>query len=331
MRCFAVKDGTYEIGVANAIGASGTWDNEETIAELYLDKMGYAYGTDIWGEKCSELLTENLKAADASVHSDSSNLYDTLDNDDFFQYFGGMNLVSRYLSGETPEMYVSDTRSQDAENCGMTPMDEYLKKNLRSRYLNEEWIKGMMESGYSGGKLMAEFVNNLWGWEVCDPDLVDDSDWELVYETYINDPDMQEWFKENNPYAMQSIEARMLETMRKGYWENTEIRDQLISEYVKSVVEDGVTCCHHTCGNPLLDEYVKGMMSIVGVSQELQDAYNQKIAEATDFPETSPTTSPSSSSSSGNRGSSTPVVKSANQTTVQETDAGYGTQTPDAP
>ncbi|AKB26435.1 CobN-like chelatase BtuS for metalloporphyrine salvage [Methanosarcina sp. MTP4] len=331
MRCFAVKDGTYEIGVANAIGASGTWENEETIAELYLDKMGYAYGTDIWGEKCSELLAENLKAADASVHSDSSNLYDTLDNDDFFQYFGGMNLVSRYLSGETPEMYVSDTRSQDAENCGMTPMDEYLKKNLRSRYLNDQWIKGMMESGYSGGKLMAEFVNNLWGWEVCDPDLVDDSDWELVYETYINDPDMQEWFKENNPYAMQSIEARMLETMRKGYWENTEIRDQLVSEYVKSVVEDGVTCCHHTCGNPLLDEYVKGMMSVAGVSQELQDAYNNKITEATDFPETTPITSPSTSSSSGNRGSSTPVVKSANQTTVQETDAGYGTQTPDAP
>ncbi|MDD3042092.1 MAG: cobaltochelatase subunit CobN [Methanosarcinaceae archaeon] len=331
IRCFAVMDGTYEIGVANAIGASGTWDNEETIAELYLDKMGYAYGTDIWGEKCSELLTENLRSADASVHSDSSNLYDTLDNDDFFQYFGGMNLVTRYLSGKTPEMYVSDTRSSDAENCGMTSMDEYLKKNLRSRYLSEEWMRGMMDEGYAGGRIMAEFVNNLWGWEVCDPDLVDDSDWEMVYETYIKDPDMKEWFKENNPYAMQSIEARMLETIRKGYWDNAEIRNQLISDYVKSVVEDGVTCCHHTCGNPLLDDYVQGLMSVAGVSQELQDAYNKKITEATRAPElASPPPSPSKDSSSGNRGNSTPVVKSTNQTTAQETEAGYGTDSPEA-
>lgn len=330
IRCFAVMDGTYEIGVANAIGASGTWKYEETIAELYLDKMGYAYGTDIWGMDCRDLLEGNLKTVDASVHSDSSNLYDTLDNDDFFQYFGGMNLVTRYLSGETPEMYVSDTRSSDAENCGMVSMDEYLKKNLRSRYLNEQWIRGMKESGYAGGKMMSEFVNNLWGWEVCDPDLVDDSDWEMVYEAYINDPDMQEWFEENNPYAMQSIEARMLETMRKGYWDNTEIRNQLISDYMKSVVEDGVTCCHHTCGNPSLRAYVQGLMSVAGVSQELQDAYNKKITEATGSQETISTPSPRTSSSNGDRGSSTPVVKNANQTTAQETEAGYGTNTPEA-
>jgi len=332
MRCFAVRDGTYEIGVANAIGASGTWENEAQIAELYLDKMGYAYGADVWGEKCSELLAENLRTVKASVHSDSSNLYDTLDNDDFFQYFGGMNLVTRHLSKETPEMYVSDTRSSDVENCGMVPMKEYLKKNLRSRYLSEEWIKGMMGSGYAGGKMMAEFVNNLWGWEVCDPDLVDDSDWEMVYDTYVNDPDMKEWFKEKCPHAYQSITARMLETTRKEmtngekYWDaDPEILNALVNEYVESVVEDGVTCCHHTCGNPLLDEYVKGMMSVAGVSQELQDAYNKKISMAT-TPKTLSFPS-SSKSSSGNKGSSTPEVMSANQTTVQETDAGYGVDT----
>ena len=91
-------DGTYEIGVSNAISASGSWDNEEAIANVYLDKMGYAYGEDYWGIKSRELLEGNLKNVEASVHSDSSNLYDTLDNDDFFQYFGGLNLATRYVS-----------------------------------------------------------------------------------------------------------------------------------------------------------------------------------------------------------------------------------------
>ena len=137
MRCFAVMDGTYDIGVSDAISASGSWDNEEDIANVYLNKMGYAYGEDYWGIQCRELLEGNLKSVEASVHSSSSNLYDSLDNDDLFQYFGGMNLATRYLSGNTPEMYISDTSNSDGAQ--MVGMQEYLSKDLRARYFNDKW------------------------------------------------------------------------------------------------------------------------------------------------------------------------------------------------
>ncbi|MDK2947924.1 MAG: hypothetical protein PWQ63_1084 [Methanolobus sp.] len=279
MRCFAVMDGTYEIGISNAIEASGTWDDEAQIGELYLSKMGFAYGTELWGQQCSDLLRQNLMNVDASVHSDSSNLYDTLDNDDFFQYFGGLNLATRYVSGKTPEMYVSDTR--DSANSGMVTMEKYLTTNLRSRYLNDKWIEGMMASDYAGARMMSEFVDNLWGWEVSNPDLVDDSMWETVYNTYIND-EMREFFNANNPGAYQSMTGRMLEAYRKGYVEfSDDIVNNLVNEYMESVADNGATCCHHTCGNPLLDEFVQGNMAAAGVSQQVIDAYKSKMFDAT--------------------------------------------------
>ncbi|WP_406670147.1 cobaltochelatase subunit CobN [Methanolobus sp. ZRKC4] len=278
MRCFAVRDGTYEIGIANAIEASGTWDDEAQIGELYLSKMGFAYGTELWGQQCPDLLKQNLMNVDASVHSDSSNLYDTLDNDDVFQYFGGLNLATRYVSGKTPEMYISDTR--DTENGGMVTMQKYLNTNLRSRYLNDKWIEGMMSSEYAGGRMMAEFVDNLWGWEVSNPELVDDSMWETVYNTYIND-EMKKFFNENNPGAYQSITGRMLEGLRKGYIDlPDDIVNNLVKEYMQSVADNGATCCHHTCGNPLLDDFVQGNIP-ADLSQQVIDDYNKQMFDAT--------------------------------------------------
>lgn len=324
MRCFAVMDGTYDIGVSDAISASGSWDNEEDIANVYLDKMGYAYGEDFWGIQSRALLEGNLKSVEASVHSSSSNLYDSLDNDDLFQYFGGMNLATRYLSGNTPEMYISDTSNSDGAQ--MLGMQEYLSKDLRARYFNDKWIEGMKNSGYSGGSMMSEFVDNLFGWEVSDPDLVDDTVWQDVYETYVNDPSMKEWFKQNNPSAYQSVTARMLEAVRHDYWTpSDDVIESLAKEYEESVAENGASCCHHTCGNPLLHEFVSGKVSVPGYSEQIEAATKAETLE---------TTEKTQSSSSGshhdhNTGNATVVPKtssSSNQTS-QESDGGYGTDT----
>ncbi|WP_412534907.1 cobaltochelatase subunit CobN [Methanosarcina sp.] len=323
MRCFAVMDGTYDIGVSDAISASGTWENEEAIANVYLNKMGYAYGEDFWGIQCRELLEGNLKSVEASVHSSSSNLYDSLDNDDLFQYFGGMNLATRYLSGKTPEMYISDT--SDLDRAQMVGMQEYLSKDLRARYFNDKWIEGMKNSGYSGGSMMSDFVNNLFGWEVSDPELVDDTVWQDVYETYVNDPSMKEWFKKNNPNAYQSVTARMLEAVRHDYWKPSEdVVENLAKEYEESVAENGVSCCHHTCGNPLLNEFVSGTVSVPGYAEQIETATKAKDLETTEE-----TQSSSGSHHDHNTGNATVVPKtssSSNQTS-QDSSGGYGTDT----
>lgn len=142
-----------------------------------------------------------------------------------------------------------------------------------------------MEYDYAGAREFAKFTENMWGWDVMTPDMVTDSDWDEIYEIYVNDKydlGTKEFFNTSNPYAYQAMTARMLETVRKGYWDaSDEVVQSLAKEYVESVVENGVTCCHHTCGNPLLDEYVQGLLSVAGVSEQDADMYSRMMDEVT--------------------------------------------------
>ena len=315
MRTFANEPGNYEIGTGNLISASGSWDDPADITNLYLNKMGFVYGDDdTWGVSARALLEALLGKVDASVHSSSSNLYDTLDNDDFFQYFGALNLAVEHLSGKKPEIYVADTRNvgQSAQfNAGkIYTLKQYINIDMESRYKNEVWIKGMMESGYAGSTMFSEFVDNLFGWTVT-TDAISFKDWSDVFDIYVDDKydlGMADYFQDN-PYAYQSITARMLESIRKEYLtaetpeqmeKLKEMEQRLVDEYMQSVIDNGVACCHHTCGNPRFDEFMKGQMAVLNVEPDKEQQYWQQVNQATyrDEP-TLPSTAPSYSSGTG--------------------------------
>ena len=180
----------------------------------------------------------------------------------------------------------------------------------------------------------------MWGWEATTPDLVTDSDWDKIYETLVLDSQnvgVDEFLKEN-AYQYQSITARMIETIRKESWDaSDEVLQNLVKEYAESVAENGVTCCHHTCGNALLNEYVQGVMSVPGVvDEETAEKYKELMEEATESSEQS-----SESISHSSNGHQTSVAEKLNQTTststeesvsnqtVQNSDAGYGADSPE--
>ncbi len=142
----------------------------------------------------------------------------------------------------------------------------------------------MKEEGYAGAREMAKFVEHQWGWDVTVPELITERMWNETYEVYVKDKHdlgLQEFFEEN-PYAYQSITARMMEVSRKGYWHpSEEVLKELAKEYAESVAEHGVTCCHHTCGNPRLREYIAGIISAPGViSTGTAVKYNKEVLSA---------------------------------------------------
>jgi cobaltochelatase CobN len=262
-RVFSEAPGAYGTGLAEAIGASATWEDEKKLADLYVSRIGNVYGADGWGEPNPDLFRQNLASVDAAVHSRSSNVAGLVDNDDCFQYFGALSLAVRTIAGTNPEMYISDLRTVDAPKT--TTLSEYMTTELNARYFNPTWIEGMMEHGYAGARYMdTQFMENLWGWTVTNPELISDEIWDRVYEVYMNDQydlGLDEFFAEN-PYAYQSMIARMTETARKDYWHPDQaVLEDLASEYEQSVQYAGVTCCHHTCGNPSLDEYRQQLLN----------------------------------------------------------------------
>ena len=90
-RVFSDPLGAYGTGLPNAVTASETWDNESELADLFIARMGNVYGQDVWGENYEGVFRQNLRDVDVGVHSDSSNLFGVIDNDDYYQYLGGIS------------------------------------------------------------------------------------------------------------------------------------------------------------------------------------------------------------------------------------------------
>ncbi|WP_338100175.1 cobaltochelatase subunit CobN [Methanolapillus africanus] len=325
-RVFAQELGNYEIGTGNLVSASGNLDpNSPTyqddlkaITDMYLAKMGYLYTEDNWGES-SEAITKMLQAllgrTDASIFASAGNLYDSLDNDDVFQYFGIMNMASsmydkdgNYIKDKNqwkmPQTYIADTSNihnyKDGDKIVYTAA-EYIQKDITARLLNPEWMQGQKEAGYSGAMMIAEYIENFYGWSVAsNGELIGQETWNKVFEAFANDPDMVDWMSSTSPYALQSVTARMIEASRTGYWDaNDEQMKQLMETYVKDVIEHGVACCHHSCGNPSLDKFIAGQMSVLGLTPDEEKAYWEAVKDATERDKPSETSKPTSSTTSG--------------------------------
>jgi cobaltochelatase CobN len=260
VRIFCEPTGHHDSKIAWMASASGSWETEAQFADNYIRRMGHGYGGGIWGEPMEEEFRAALSGTQAIVHSRTSRLYATLDNDDYFSYGGSIAIgVRRVDGGISPPFYVSDLRTPGQERH--ETLERFMGQELRARYLNPAYVEGMMEEGYAGGRHIWQSTEYLWGWQVVYPEVVDSAKWTEMYEVWLQDRfelGVTEWFSETNPHARQGMASRMLEAVRKGYWDAPqEIRDSLAEIYVTEVATHGVACDTLTCDNPMLQLFVR--------------------------------------------------------------------------
>ncbi|NVJ98215.1 MAG: cobaltochelatase subunit CobN [Alphaproteobacteria bacterium] len=241
VRIFSNSSGQYGSGVDDAVRASDTWETDAKIANNYMNKMGNAFGTDMgrWGAKIEgvNLYGKQLSGTDVAMFARSSNIYGMLSSDDPFEYFGGISLAVRNLDGKSPEMVISNLR--DAKNPRAENAALFLAKELRTRSLNKRWVSEMMKEGYSGATNLASRLTNFWGWQVVDPNLVRDDQWQEFAEVYIKDKfdlGMDEFFEKVNPIAQAEMLERLLEAVRKDYWAADEATQQKLVERLIELV-----------------------------------------------------------------------------------------------
>ncbi|MEZ4524384.1 MAG: cobaltochelatase subunit CobN [Desulfobacterales bacterium] len=283
VRLYSAPPGAYGTKVDDMSGNSGLWEEDDIVAEQGFIKMqSFGYSADLWGKPMENTYRDHLKSVDATVHTISSNLYGTMDNDDMFQYLGGLSMAVRKESGKDPEVFVSMQRTLGQGHVEV--LSATLGREMRSRYLNPKWIEGMKKENYAGAREMAEFLENMWGWQVTTPNAVDKSLWDQTYEVYVEDKygqEIKEFFQKENPWAYQSMTARMLEAVRKDYWKAEEkVQKKLAAEYAMNVIEKGVACCDHTCNNPLLNQMVVNIISLPGVlSPEMVEKFRMAIEQ----------------------------------------------------
>ncbi len=241
IRVFSNKTGYYGSGVNKIEKTQNfTQDADEQIAKDYLKERGYYFGSDegSWNKQIEgvDLYAKNLSKTDAVIFSRSSNLYGMLTSDDPYGYFGALSLAIRSIDKKNPKTYISNLR--DVNNAKMQSSAEFMAQELRSRYFHPNWIKEMKDEGYSGTQNVLDVVNNFWGWQVVDPGVVRDDQWQEFFEVYVKDKydmKLQEWFENSNPDNLAQIMQRMLEAARLGYWQTDEATIKELKERYKEL------------------------------------------------------------------------------------------------
>ena len=290
LRVFSSNQGAYSTNVEFAGENSEGWKNDTTVSNLYLKRMAHAYGEKAEALYERGLFELNIKDVDAAAFSRSSNVYGVMDHPMVAAYFGAYNLAVKNTTGREPDMFINDL--SDTSNSEVTPLSDFFHAELRSRYLNPKWIKGMMDHGYDGARYMDSFTENIFLWNVTNSNMVTDQDWNDVYDTYLTDKNklgLSKYLDKANPYAKQSMVSAMLEATEKGYWKASDAQLKTMATTVaKSVASNGAACNTAVCNSPALSGYIKSIVEKVPGGKILSAQYSKKIAEVKQNPTGTP-------------------------------------------
>ncbi|WP_223115538.1 cobaltochelatase subunit CobN [Luteimonas suaedae] len=243
LRLFGNAPGDYGTDLADAVLDSTAWETEAPLAEQFLARLQYGYGGDDWGTgggALGNLLADQLAGTDGVVLPRSSNVYGVLNTDHVFEYMGGLSMAMRHIDGSSPALYLSDLRTGAPRT---TTAAEFLATELRSRYLNPQWIGAMQQEGYAGTLQVLDVANNLFGWQATAPGTVRADQWQALHDTYVRDArglGVDAWFERHNPTAQAQLVERMLEAVRKGYWDaDAQTRRELAQRWQALTAEHG--------------------------------------------------------------------------------------------
>ena len=214
IRVFGSRPGAYGAGLQTLIDEE-LWESDSDFAESYLKWGGYAYGQAIDGRAETDLFKSRLSNIQIVLHNQDNREHDILDSDDYYQFQGGLAVTVRQFSGAQPTVYHGD--HSRPETPKVLTLAEEISRIVRGRVINPKWIKGMMRHGYKGAFEMAATVDYLFAFAAT-ARCVSDHHFDAVYEAYIGDNEVLEFFKKHNPNALIDISRRLLEAQTRNLW-----------------------------------------------------------------------------------------------------------------
>jgi len=230
LRVFGCPPGTYGAGVAELV-ESRQWKSPQDLGNAYIRYSAHAYGQGHYGTETPETFRRHLSRMDVTVKNEDSREYDMLSCTDFYNYHGGLIAAAAAVRGSLPSSYVGD--ASDPKRVKFRSTQEEARHVLRSRLLNPRWLEGMKRHGYKGAGDISKVMDILLGWDAT-ADVMEDWMYERVAKKYALDREMQQWLKKVNPYALQNILDKLLETMERGMWKADEdMRRQLEESYLE--------------------------------------------------------------------------------------------------
>ncbi|KJE49228.1 MULTISPECIES: cobaltochelatase subunit CobN [Acidiplasma] len=229
MRIFSSKPGSYGSGVSNAVESS-KWKNENDLADVFIEWMGYSYGKNNFGREAKNELSLVSKNIDTIIHKREIDEIDINDDSCNYSYAGGFYLMAKKY-GSSPNLMFEDTFNPSRPQ--VRTMKEEIERTAIGKLLNDKWINAQKNFGYRGATEMLKKIEHLYGWAATTK-MVNDAIFNNIAEKFILNNEMKEWFKRENPWALSEITSRMIEAYKRGIWNASEdMREKLDNAYIE--------------------------------------------------------------------------------------------------
>lgn len=257
-RVFGTAPGAYGAGVNRLATRSGAWQEREQLGNAYRRRMGHVYGKGSQGEPAHQAFDRQLHTVNHTYLGRASHLYGLLDNDDGFDFQGGLSNAVEHLRGEPPKNRV--LQYADPKNPRVDSLQRALQVELRARNLNPQWLAPLMEHGYAGARTMgSDFLDNLWGWQITSPQVLRSSVWDEINEVYFQDRHglgLDDFLAEgHNVHVKTHMQAIALLAAKRGFWQaDVFTREALARDFAGNIIDHGLPGSGHTRpDHPLMD------------------------------------------------------------------------------
>lgn len=231
-RVFGGVDGNYGTGIQGMVQSQDGWQTSADIAEVYLNNMGAFYGTeDGWERFSKAAFAAAITRTDAVVQPRQSNTWGALSLDHVYEFMGGMNLAVEHVTGHQPEAYLADYRNRN--NNRMQELGEAIGVESRTTVFNPAYIREKMKGGASAVTAFTEVVENSYGWSVTRQGTISQEMWDEFFAVYVDDKyalGIDEFMKDQNPAALETMTSSMLNAADRGFWQATDRQRNAIEQ-----------------------------------------------------------------------------------------------------
>lgn len=171
-----------------------------------------------------------MTTVDVTYNKTISDEYDLSGCSCYFGTHGGLAAATGHFSNGKIRNYYGDTREQKA--VAVRGLGEEIRRVVRAKLLNPQWIEGMKKHGYKGAGDIFKRVGNVFGWEASTRE-VDDWIFDDIARTFMLDENNRAFFEKHNLWALEEISRRLLEAESRGLWQaDAEVLQNLKTAYL---------------------------------------------------------------------------------------------------
>jgi magnesium chelatase subunit H len=217
LRVFGNADGAYGANV-NLMLEQGSWQEEDELANAYLRRKGFAYGTDGRPMRQDALLQHVLRSVEVTYQNLDSIELGITTVDHYFDTLGGISRAVRMARGQDAAVYVGDQTRGEGK---VRTVAEQVALETRTRALNPKWFEPLLQHGHEGVRTIEAQVTNTLGWSATTGQV---APWvyQHLAQTYMLDEQMRRRMAALNPVASARIASRLLEAHERRYWQPSE-------------------------------------------------------------------------------------------------------------